>query len=253
MGVTVPLAYQKSMKFFDYQLTTTLNEGLLVDRGREHPMVMCCLNPHSFVTALEDEPFHKALQGCDMLLPDGIGVCMQLKKWRGKVVEKIAGNDFHDQVLAELDAMGGSIYYMGSSPQVLARIEQRLHAEHPRIRVRTYSPPYKPTLAAEDNAAILADINAFGPDALMVGMTAPKQEKWIAEHRHELQGVKVVGAIGGVFDFYAGTIKRAPQWAISLGIEWLWRFVREPRRMWQRNMVSAPRFLRYCKKHHEEM
>ena len=216
-------------------------------------MVVTCMNPHSFVTALEDDAFRQALRESDMLLPDGVGVCMALKRWKGVEVPKIAGSDFHQQVLEELQRKGGSIFYMGSSPAVLQRSEQRLAKEYPNIRCRTYSPPDVPVLSEEDNARICQAIEEFAPDALMVGMTDPKQEKWIHSNLSRLHSPKVIGAVGGVFDFFAGTIKRAPAWAIRLHIEWLWRFVREPKRMWQRNMVSSPRFLRYTRKHHNEM
>jgi len=241
------------MKFFDYTLTTTLEGNPLVDRRRTKPLVVNCMNPHSFVTALNDEDFHAALKNGDMLLPDGEGICMALLRWGNRKVEKIAGSDLHKAVLEELEHMEGSIYYMGSSHMVLKKIEERIAREYPHVKIRTYSPPYKPVLNEEDNRRICDDITAFAPDVLMVGMTAPKQEKWIDANRERLQGVKLIGAIGGVFDFYAGAIKRAPQWAIRMKIEWLWRFVREPRRMWQRNMVSTPRFLKYCRQHQSEI
>ena len=85
-------------------------------------------------------------------------------------------------------------------------------------------------------------INDAKPDVLWVGMTAPKQEKWVEENRHNLT-VPVIGSIGAVFDFYAGTYARAPQWVCRIGLEWAYRFLLEPRRMWQRNCVSAPKFL----------
>lgn len=241
------------MKFFDYTLTTTIKDSPLVDLERQEPLVVNCLNPHSFVTALEDEDFHSALKSGDMLLPDGEGICMALHRWSNRKIEKIAGSDLHKATLEELENMNGSIYYMGSSDYVLERIKERIAREYPHVRVRSYSPPYKPMLDDEDNQRICEDIIAFAPNVLMVGMTAPKQEKWIHANKGRLQDVKLIGAVGGVFDFYAGTIKRAPQWAIKAKMEWLWRFAKEPRRMWQRNMVSTPRFLRYCRKHKREI
>lgn len=217
------------------------------------PIVVGCLNPHSFVVAEEDEKFKSALQSCNILLPDGDGICMMVRRWKGKAIRKIAGTDFHYKVLGELEANQGSIFYMGSSNDVLEKVESRIHDEYPHIRVRTYSPPYKSQLSSEDNQVILQEIDRFAPDALMVGMTAPKQEKWIAENLAQLQGIKVIGAIGGVFDFFAGTVNRGPQWILNLKLEWLWRFVQEPRRLWQRNMVSTPKFLAYCRRYHKEM
>jgi N-acetylglucosaminyldiphosphoundecaprenol N-acetyl-beta-D-mannosaminyltransferase len=89
---------------------------------------------------------------------------------------------------------------------------------------------------------MVASINDADPDLLWVGMTAPKQEKWVEENRHRLHAA-VIASIGAVFDFYAGVNPRAPQWMCKLGIEWLHRLVREPRRMWRRTFISAPKFV----------
>jgi exopolysaccharide biosynthesis WecB/TagA/CpsF family protein len=92
-------------------------------------------------------------------------------------------------------------------------------------------------------------INAAKPDVLWVGMTAPKQEKWVEENRH-LLNVAVIGSIGAVFDYFSGTHPRAPQWICEYGIEWMYRFVKEPKRMWKRNFVSTPKFIALVLKQH---
>lgn len=89
---------------------------------------------------------------------------------------------------------------------------------------------------------MVAKIQEARPDVLWVGMTAPKQEKWVEENRRQLD-VAVIGSIGAVFDFYAGTHPRAPQWICKMGIEWMYRVIREPRRMWRRNFISSPKFV----------
>ncbi|MBQ1408411.1 MAG: WecB/TagA/CpsF family glycosyltransferase, partial [Bacteroidales bacterium] len=99
---------------------------------------------------------------------------------------------------------------------------------------------------------IIAEINDFKPDVLFISMTAPKQEKWLYKYRGQLQGVKMAASIGGVFEFYAGTLKRAPKWAIKMHIEWLVRLIKEPQRMWKRNFVSTPKFLHWVWKHRKE-
>lgn len=101
---------------------------------------------------------------------------------------------------------------MGSSEKVLALIKQRVKVDYPNIEVETYSPPYKPEFSEEDNRAIVEAINKANPDLLWIGMTAPKQEKWAYTHWHELKIHCHCGTIGAVFDFYAGTVKRAPAW-----------------------------------------
>ena len=133
--------------------------------------------------------------------------------------------------------------FMGSSEKVLARIRKRAAVDYPNLEVVTYSPPYKPEFSEEDNAAIIKAINDANPDLLWIGMTAPKQEKWTYAHWKELNIHCHVGTIGAVFDFYAGTAQRAPQWWQEHSLEWLYRLVKEPKRMWRRYVIGNPLFL----------
>ena len=216
--------------------------------------VVNCLNPHSFVTAMDDEQFRVALEKSDLLLPDGIGICMSMKKYKGIDLKKIAGDDLHKMVLEVLDGREGSkVYYMGSTPEVLGLIESRLKREHPTIEVRSWSPSFCEELPREESLRIIEDINIFAPDVLFVSMTAPKQEKWVERYRSLLTTTGLVASIGAVFDFYSGTVKRASPIVVKMRMEWLVRLVKEPRRMWQRNFVSTPRYLRYVRKHRGEM
>lgn len=238
--------------FFDYSLVDNI-DSIAIDRGRTSPQVVNCLNPHSFVIALDDPLFRQALNDSDMLLPDGEGVCLAIKRYRHEVVRKIAGDDLHRHLLRQLEECSGKAYYMGSNSQVLSLIENRLAKEYPSIGVRTCSPSYCDELTDEESMRIIDDINAFAPDVLFVSMTAPKQEKWVEKYRSQITSPSIVASIGAVFEFYAGTVKRAPQWAIKMKLEWLFRLIKEPRRMWQRNFVSTPRFLKWVRQHHEEM
>ena len=132
---------------------------------------------------------------------------------------------------------------MGSSERVLEQIRDRIAVDYPNLDVITYSPPYKKDFSEEDNAAIINAINAANPDLLWIGMTAPKQEKWAYQHWKELNIHCHCGTIGAVFDFYAGTAKRAPLWWQQHSLEWLYRLVQEPRRMWRRYIIGNPLFL----------
>ena len=107
----------------------------------------------------------------------------------------------------------------------------------------TYSPPYKPEFSDEDNKAIIDAINNANPDLLWIGMTAPKQEKWTYSHWKELNIHCHVGTIGAVFDFFAGTVERAPIWWQEHGLEWLYRLLKEPKRMWRRYIIGNTLFL----------
>ncbi len=239
-------------RFFDYQLVEHLEE-IDLSGSVSQPAVINCLNPHSFVVANNDSLFQEALQDSDYLLPDGEGICLSLKRWKGIKIAKIAGDDLHRYLLEQMERKGGKIFYMGSTTKVLDAIVARVHREYPHVAVQTFSPSFCEELPKEESEAIVGRINDFCPDVLFVSMTAPKQEKWVYRHRQKLAGVKVVASIGAVFDFYAGTVKRAPRWAVRMKIEWLFRLVKEPRRMWERNFVSTPKYLRWVRKHRKEI
>ena len=140
-------------------------------------------------------------------------------------------------------AKNARCFFLGSTEETLASIRQKMAEDFPDLVVAgTYSPPFKAEFSEEDNRKMIAAINAASPDVLWVGMTAPKQEKWLQANQAKLD-VNFAGPIGAVFDFYAGNIQRAgPGWQ-RLGLEWLPRLVQEPGRLWRRVIVSGPRFL----------
>ena len=136
-----------------------------------------------------------------------------------------------------------TVMFMGSSEKVLDLIVKRAAEVYPHLKIVTYSPPYKPEFSEEDNKAIIEAINAADPDLLWIGMTAPKQEKWTYSHWNELDIHCHVGTIGAVFDFFAGTVERAPMWWQRHGLEWLYRLLKEPKRMWRRYIIGNALFL----------
>lgn len=230
------------MRIKDLKLVRSKAE---MDNWPEGKFLIDTVNTHSFVLAQQDEEFARALLEADALLPDGsyiVKACRWLKMGNAPQ-EKIAGTDLFLNEMGKLERKGGTCLFMGSSEAVLTLIRERAAKEYPHIRVKTYSPPYKPVFSEEDSQAIIDAIHAADPDLLWIGMTAPKQEKWLHEHWDLLQIHCHTGAIGAVFDFFAGTINRAPEWWLRHNVEWLYRFIREPRRMWRRIFISGPRFL----------
>lgn len=202
------------------------------------------VNAHSFVVAQKDEAFAKALMNSDALLPDGISI-VKACRWLGTEnvpFEKIAGADLFSYEMGKLEAKGGTCFFLGSSPSTLEKIVDRAAKEYPHIDIKTFSPPYKAVFSPEENQAMIDAVNVADPDLLWVGMTAPKQEKWLDEHWAELNIHCHAGAIGAVFDFFAGTVERAPRKWIDLGLEWFYRLLKEPRRTWRRYLVNNPKF-----------
>jgi len=208
------------------------------------PRWFACLNPHSYVIATDDPSFSEALHAADWLVPDGSGVVLASRFLGCPVHERITGSDVFHGLHERLNRQGGgSIFFLGSTEEILAEIRRRMAADYPNLRVAgTFSPPYKPEFTSTELDEMIDDINAAKPDVLWVGMTAPKQEKWIYQNRHRLQ-VKFIGAIGAVFDFYTGRVKRSHPIFQKLGLEWLPRLLQEPRRLWRRMGISAPLFL----------
>lgn len=208
-------------------------------------LLINCINAWSFVVAQKDKTFASALTKGDYLIPDGISIVKACKFLRcnPRPLERVAGADLFQFEMEKLNARGGRCFFMGSSENVLDAIRAKAATAYPKIEVKTYSPPFKETFSPEDDKAMIDAINDAKPDLLWIGLTAPGQEKWVFSHWGSLNINCHCGTIGAVFDFFAGTIKRAPQWWQSAGLEWLYRLLREPKRMWRRYLCGNPRFV----------
>ena len=221
----------------------------------EGKLLINTINAHSFNTAKKDQLFADALTNGDVLIPDGVSIVKACKwiKAKSQPKERIAGWDLFSFEMEKLERESEElrtkseeskiVMFMGSSQKVLDLIVKRAAEVYPHLKVVTYSPPYKPEFSDEDNKAIIDAINAANPDLLWIGMTAPKQEKWTYSHWNELNIHCHVGTIGAVFDFFAGTVERAPIWWQDHGLEWLYRLIKEPKRMWRRYIIGNTLFL----------
>ena len=226
------------------ELTITGNKRILsqVPQGK---VLINTINAHSYNTALKDPLFAEALHKGDVLIPDGASIVMACRwlKAKSQPTERIAGWDLFELEMERLNRKGGKCFFMGSSEKVLGLIREKAARVYPDITVETYSPPYKPEFTDEDNKAIIDAINTAKPDLLWIGMTAPKQEKWAYTHWKELDIDCHCGTIGAVFDFFAGTVERAPMWWQEHSLEWLYRLIKEPKRMWRRYIIGNTLFL----------
>ena len=221
----------------------------------EGKLLINTVNAHSFNTAKKDQLFADALTNGDVLIPDGVSIVKACKwiKAKSQPKERIAGWDLFSFEMEKLERESEElrtkseeskiVMFMGSSQKVLDLIVKRAAVVYPHLKVVAYSPPYKPEFSDEDNKAIIDAINAANPDLLWIGMTAPKQEKWTYSHWNELNIHCHVGTIGAVFDFFAGTVERAPIWWQEHGLEWLYRLIKEPKRMWRRYIIGNTLFL----------
>lgn len=203
------------------------------------------INAHSYNTAKKDDIFANALTNGDFLIPDGASIVMACKwlKAKSRPKARITGWDLFSLEMDKLNIKGGKCFFMGSSNKVLDLIKKNAEKIYPNIIVETYSPPYKPEFSEQENKEIINAINSSKPDLLWIGMTAPKQEKWAYTHWNELDIECHCGTIGAVFDFFAGTVERAPIWWQEHSLEWLYRLLKEPKRMWRRYIIGNSLFL----------
>ena len=206
--------------------------------------VINTINAHSFCVAKDDKEFMESLVKSDVLLPDGVSIVLAGKVFRIPGIKKIAGADAHQYLLEQANLNGQKVFYLGSTSETLKLIEAKVKSNYPNIQVHSYSPPFKSVFDPDDSQAMINAVNSFQPKYLFVGMTAPKQEKWVQENKNEIK-VSIIANIGAVFDFYAGTVKRAPSWMINLGMEWLFRLISEPRRLWRRYLINNIKFCWY--------
>ena len=205
-------------------------------------IIVNTINPHSYCVAKKDKDFKTALMNSDFLMPDGIGIVMAANFIENVKIRKIAGYDIFISLMHELERTGGSCFFLGASTQTLKKIKDRASKEFPNVTINAFSPPYKAEFTEEESLNMCTTVNKYKPTVLFVGMTAPKQEKWIHQNYDRID-TKILCSIGAVFDFYAGTTKRAPNWMINLGLEWFHRSIKNPSRLGKRNLKSNPEFV----------
>ncbi len=200
------------------------------------------INAHSFNIAQSDAYFAEALLHSSVLLPDGISIVFAKRYLKGERLKKIAGTDLFYFEMNRLNKSKGTCMFLGSSESTLKLIFQKAAVDFPNVAIHTYSPPFKADFSAEDDQRMITVVNSFKPDVLFIGMSAPKQEKWAYRNFNKLE-VGHVCCVGAVFDFYSGNVKRASKGMIKLGLEWFYRLIMEPFRLWRRYLVGNFRFI----------
>lgn len=218
--------------------------GLMEEWVRgDRPRQVSVVNAHSIIVARRDPDFLRAIEESDLVLPDSFPVVRLSRLFGQPFPQRLAGPDYCEAVCGLAEKKGYSVFFLGSSTHVLESIRARLLGRFPRLNIAgVYSPPMRKEFSAEDSEAMASAINQAAPDVLWVGLTAPKQEKWIHQYLPKLKCKAAVG-IGAAFDFMAGTRRRAPRWVQVLGFEWFHRFLQEPGRLWRRYLLSNGEFM----------
>lgn len=202
---------------------------------------VCICNAHSVVTAGQDAAFGAVVAQADMATPDGAPVAWMLRKLGYPNQQRINGPDLMWKYCAQAAGRNESIYLYGGTLETLTVLQAKLAEAFPALKVAgAYSPPFR-ALTHEENAAVVERINASGAGTVWVSLGCPKQELWMAAHRGRIHAVMV--GVGAAFDYHAGTIQRAPLLMQHAGLEWLYRLVSEPRRLWKRYLVTNTLFI----------
>lgn len=222
------------VRFDNVTMTEALDKAaeMLQSEGADY-----VVTPNSEIVyeAMASKELEDLLNSASLVLPDGAGVVLGAKILGTPLKEKVAGVEFADGVLGILAETGGSVYLLGSKPGVAELAAEKMLQKHPGLTVAGMADGY-----FKDEAAVIAKINEAKPDVLFVCLGAPKQERFMVNHRAELQ-VKLMAGLGGSLDSFAGTVKRAPRWMIKLSLEWFYRLLKEPWRF--KRMLRLPKFL----------
>lgn len=222
------------LKFDSMTMDEALSRAEALLRGDKTAYVVTP-NAEIAYEALHDVQLREMLNGADLMLPDGAGVVLASKLLRTPVKQKVAGVDFAAGLLGILERNGQSLYLLGGKTGIGELAAQKMLEAHPQLRIAGIADGY-----FQDEAPVIAKINASGADALFVCLGAPKQERFMVQHQQELH-VHLMAGLGGSLDAFAGTVQRAPAWMIRLNLEWLYRLIREPKRF--RRMLRLPKYL----------
>ena len=207
---------------------------------------ICISNVHTTVTAYRDEEYRKVQNGSILNMPDGKPLSI-VQKLRGYTqAGRVPGPDLMPAIFKLSEKKGYRHYFYGSTPETIEKLGIRLKEAYPRLQiVGMYSPPFRP-MTVEEDAEIIEQINETKPDFIWVGLGAPKQERWMAEHKGKVNGIML--GVGAGFDFHAGTVLRAPRWMQEVCMEWLWRMMQDPKRLFPRYLDTNFSFLYYLMK-----
>ena len=202
---------------------------------------MCVSNVHTTVTAYEDPAYREIQNGGIMAIPDG-GPLSSVGRKRGfPQMQRTTGPSYLEEVLKLSEQYGWRHYFYGATEETLSKLAEELANKYPGVTVAgMYSPPFRP-LTAEEDAAVIAKIKEAAPDFVWVGLGAPKQERWMAEHRGKVCGFMV--GVGAAFDYLAGNIERAPAWMQRCNLEWFYRLIQDPKRLFKRYLVTNTKFI----------
>ncbi|MDD1650145.1 MAG: WecB/TagA/CpsF family glycosyltransferase [Methylococcaceae bacterium] len=223
-------------------INTTMSEAIdwIIHRCRGTTSNLAAfVNPDCLNVAYKNSVYHDVLTNAACVWPDGIGINVGCRMLGLSLRENVNGTDMFPRLCERAARENISLYLLGARPDIARLAAENMRFKFPELRIAGYRDGY---FSQEDEAQVIHDINQSGADVLLVAFGAPKQEVWLAGRQHELKPRVLIG-VGGLFDFYSGRIPRAPVWMREIGLEWTWRLMQEPGRMWRRYVIGNPLFL----------
>lgn len=203
--------------------------------------VVCVANVHMLTEAYLHPEFSLVLKNADLVTPDGMPLVWMMKLMGARNQNRVAGLDIILSLCKLAPKQNISIFFLGSEMKILEKIRTKLEQQFPELKIAGMEPlPFRPLTRAEDNA-IIEKIHQSGASLVFVSLGCPKQEYWMNQHKDKIQAVMV--GLGGAFPVLAGIHKRAPLWVRNLGLEWFYRLIQEPRRLWDRYKSTIPLFI----------
>ncbi len=202
---------------------------------------LCVSNVHTTVTAYEDQEYRKIQNGGIMAIPDGGPLSSIGRKHGFNNMKRTTGPSLMGEIFKISVLNGYQHYFYGSTDETLEKLHSALNEAYPGIQIAgMYSPPFRP-MSEEEDKAVVDKINEVNPDFIWVGLGAPKQEKWMAVHQGKVKGLMV--GVGAGFDYYAGNIERAPEWMQKRNLEWVYRLIQDPKRLFRRYLHTNTKFI----------
>ena len=204
-------------------------------------------SPHTVITAngshlcmmRHDPELGRACRAADLTIADGMSVVWALRASGQPAPERVAGVDLMARLLAAAGAQRLRVYFLGARPEVVKKLVERSRVRYPGIQIVGFRDGY---FGPEDHQTIVEEIRASGAHMLFVGMPTPFKEIWCERYRRRL-GVPVIIGVGGSFDVLAGFVRRAPHWLQAMGLEWFWRLLMKPRKLWRRYLTTNVEFI----------
>lgn len=202
---------------------------------------LCVANVHTTVTAYDTPSYCKIQNGGIMAIPDG-GPLSAVGRKRGyPKMQRTTGPELMGEIMKISKEKGYRHYFYGSTEETLQKLRSNLEKEYPGIQIAgMYSPPFR-VLTTEEDETIIEQINGVKADFVWVGLGAPKQEQWMAAHQGKIEGFMI--GVGAAFDYYAGNIDRAPAWMQRCNLEWLYRLIQDPKRLFKRYLYTNTKFM----------